>query len=355
MDKRNREVRCIYTIPTSLCPGTSPLHPKEHYLPAGLGNFDGDVRLRDFICYDCQKRFAQLEEVFLRNSTEAFFRKILGVQGRKNHSTKNIFVEPTLGLPPLTVSAMHSSLQHKFLWEMNSSSEAYLMHQLVFRKPDGSLVHVPIRSGLIAKDLDTQSPAWREWQLIACIAGEKDEEELQTVVGAALSQMPDSPLDVVEGQQIEGQMNAMISLPYARAIAKIAFHYVLAMFQFSGFESEFDDLKRFIYHGIGEPPADIVDDVVLPEVAPDDIRLKQWSHILTAEFNQDGFFARMLFFAGPRLKPFTWRVRLGTNPSRILSERAIGWRYTYFDEPSTSGYVGKAAELQQGPKVLAKL
>lgn len=179
MDKKNREGRCVYTVPADLCPGTSQLHPKEHYLPAGLGNFEGDVRLRDFICYDCQKRFAQFEEVFLRNSTEAFFRKILGVQGRKNHSPKNIFVEPTLGLPPLTVKAMHPSIQQEFLWEMNSDSEAYLMHQLVFRKPDESLVHVPIRSGLIAKNLEAQSPEWREWQLVACIAGETDEDELQ--------------------------------------------------------------------------------------------------------------------------------------------------------------------------------
>jgi hypothetical protein len=338
-----------------LCPGTARLHPKEHYLPAGLGNFEGDIRLRDFICYDCQARFAQLEEVFLRNSTEAFFRKILGVQGRKNHSKKNIFMEPTLRLPPLTVKAMHPSLQHELLWEMKSDAEAFLMHQLVFRKADGQLIHIPIRAGRIQQDLQAQSPDWQEWQLVACIAGDSDEEELQTVIGGSLNEMPGAPLSVEEGQQIEGQMNASISLPYVRAIAKIAFHYVLATFHFSGFEEEFDDLKRFIYLGVGEPLARIVDDVILPEVVPENARLKQWSHILTAEFNQDGFFARMHFFAGPRLKPFTWRVALGKNPSRVLPDRAIGWRYTYYDEPSKSGYVGKAVELQLGPKMMAKL
>jgi hypothetical protein len=355
MEKTNAEGRCVYTTPIGLCPGTAPLHPKEHYLPAGLGNFEGDIRLRDFICYDCQKRFAQLEEVFLRNSTEAFFRRILGVQGRKNHVKKNIFVEPTLGLPPLTVKAMHPSMQQEFLWEMKSDAEAFLMHQLVFRKADGQLVHVPIRSGRIQKDLEAQSSLWPEWQLVACIAGDGDEEELQKVVGGSLNGMSDAPLGVEEGQQIEGQMHASISLPYVRAIAKIAFHYVLATFHFTGFEPEFDDLKRFIYHGIGEPPARIVDDVIMPEIVPEDARLKHWSHILTAEFNRDGFFARMHFFAGPRLKPFTWRVVLGKNPSRILPEQAMGWRYTYYDEPSKSGYVGKAAALQLGPKIMAKL
>lgn len=348
MDKTNAENRCVYTAPTGLCPGTAPLHPKEHYLPAGLGNFEGDIRLRNFICYDCQARFAQLEEVFLRNSTEAFFRKILGVQGRKNHSKKNIFIEPTLGLPPLTVKAMHLSLQHELLWEMKSDSEAFLMHQLVFRKADGQLIHVPIRSGRIQQDLQAQSPDWQEWQLVACIAGDSDEEELQKVIAGSLNEMPGASLSVEEWQEIEGQMNASISLPCVRAIAKIPFHYVLATFHFSGFEEEFDDLKRFIYLGAGEPVARIVDDVILPEVVPENARLKQWSHILTAEFNQDGFFARMHFFAGPRLKPFTWRVALGKNPSRVLPDMAIGWRYTYYDEPSKSGYVRRRQNSNWG-------
>ena len=355
MDKANYGNRCVYTSPAGLCPGTAPLHPKEHYLPAGLGNFEGDVRLKDFICYDCQKRFAQFEEVFLRNSTEAFFRKMIGVKGRKNHSQKNIFVEPTLGLPPLTVRAMHPSLQQEFLWEMKSDAEAFLMHQLVFRRADAELVHVPIRSGRIRQDLEAQGPDWQKWQLVACIVGDRDEEELQQVIGSSLNEMSDAPLGVEEGQQIEGQMNALISLPYVRAISKIAFHYVLAMFHFTGFEPEFDALKRFIFHGTGEQPARIVNDVILPEVEPENARLKQWSHILTAEFNQDGFFARIHFFAGPRLKPFTWRVALGKNPSRLLPERAVGWRYTYFDEPTESGYVGRAAELQLGPKMMVKL
>ena len=147
MEKANKFDRCVYTTPAGLCPGTSPLHPKEHYLPAGLGNFKDDIRLKNFICFHCQQRFSKFEEVFLRNGAEAFFRNILGVQGRRSHKGKNIFVEPTLGLPPLTVKGVHPDMQHELLWEMTSHSEAILMHQLVFKKPDGTLVHIPIRSG----------------------------------------------------------------------------------------------------------------------------------------------------------------------------------------------------------------
>jgi hypothetical protein len=34
--------------------------------------------------------------------------------------------------------------------------------------------------------------------------------------------------------------------------------------------------------------ARIVEDVILPEVVSENARFKQWNHILTAEFNQDG-------------------------------------------------------------------
>jgi hypothetical protein len=354
MDKINNTQHCIYTSPPGLCPGTSPLHPKEHYLPAGLGNFKDDIRLRNYICYDCQKRFSQLEEVFLRNGTEAFFRSILGFRGRKNHDGKNIFTEPTLGLPPLTVKGFHPTLQHELLWQMTSQDEAHLLKQLVFRKSDDSLVHVPIIEGLVAKDLTRFGDVWKDWQLVACIAGEAEEAELQTVLGPVLAAMKDAPMDV-PGAALEGRMNAQITLPYVRAIAKIAFHFALAHFHFSGFESEFDDLKRFIYLGEGVPAARIVDDIILPELISEEARYRHWCHVLTAEFNPAGFFARMQFFVGPRLKPFVWRVNLGENPSRILSEQALGLRFFYFDEPDSSGYTGGIAEMMFGPKVLVKL
>ena len=356
MDKTNSSNRCVYTTPSGLCPGTSPLHPKEHYLPAGLGNFKDDVRLRNYICYDCQKRFSQYEEVFLRNGTEAFFRSILGFRGRKSHDGKNIFIEPTLGLPPLTVKGTAQQVfEHELLWQMTSDDQAYLMNQLVLRKPDGSLVHIPIRDGRVASDMERLGDDWKHWQLLTCIAGDAQEHELQSVFGPMLTDMKDAPMDDLVGQEVEAEMRAQISLPYVQAIAKIGFHFVLAHFHFTGFETEFDDLKRFIYCGEGEPSARIVDDIILPQLIPEEARLRQWSHVLTAEFNKDGFFARMQFFVGPRLKPFVWRVNQGANPSRILPQQAQGFRYFYYDVPDTSGYVGAIEALSLGPKMLARL
>jgi hypothetical protein len=355
MDKINSYSRCVYTTPEGLCPGTSPLHPKEHYLPAGLGNFKDDVRLRNFICYDCQRRFSKFEEVFLRNSGEAFLRKILGVQGRKDHKSKNIFVEPTLGLPPLTVKGVYPGMPHELLWEMQSEGQASPLDQLVFKKQDGTLQHIPIREGKLLQDLSRFGNEWKSWQLVACIAKDQHEPELQALLGPLLEGMATPAADSPETVELEGEAKAQITLPYVQAVSKIAFHFVLAHFHFTGFESEFDDLKRFIYSGTSTNRARIVEDVVLPQLAPEQARLRQWSHILTAEFNRDGFFSRMQFFAGPRLKPFVWRVDLGANPSRILPERAMGLRFFYYDQPDPSGYNGGIEQLGLGPKMLGKL
>jgi hypothetical protein len=355
MDKINSANRCVYTSPFGLCHGTSPLHPKEHYLPAGLGNFKGDIRLKNYICYDCQKRFSQFEEVFLRNGTEAFFRSILGFRGRKGHDGKNIFIEPTLGLPPLTVKGVWPALQHELLWQVTTQDQAHLLKQLVFRKSDGSLTHVAIRDGYVARDLARLGESWKDWQLIVCIAGDAEEAELQSVLGPALATMKDASMDAPLCGEVEAKMNAQITLPYVRAIAKIGFHFILAHFHFSGLESEFDDLKRFIYLGAGKPRARIVDDILLPELIPEQARFRQWCHVLTAEFNPQTFLARMQFFVGPRLKPLVWRVDLGPNPSRVLSEQAKGLRFFYYDQPDASGYVGGIAEMKLGPKLLAKL
>ena len=351
MERSNSYGYCVYTSPIGLCPGQSPLHPNEHYLPAGLGNFKDDIHLKNFICYHCQERFSKFETVFLQNSTEAFLRKLLGVKGRKSHKQKNIFVEPTLGLPPLTVTGTHPTLQRDLRWQV-SANEAFLLHQLVFKKPDDTIETIVLRPGKLSQDLSRFGDDWRSWELIVCIADPEQEPELQQVLGPLLEGMKPTPNDS-PGAEIEGEMRAQISLPYVQAISKIAFHFVLARFHFTGFEPEFDDLKRFIYLGTGVPRARIVEEPLLPQLVSHEAWLHRWSHILTAEFDQTTFIARLQFFGGPSLKPFTWRVDLGQNPSRVLTELAQGFHYYYYDQPNASGYVGGIEQLKLGPKMQA--
>ncbi len=255
----------------------------------------------------------------------------------------------------MTVKGLHPSLPYEVLWHPLSQDNAYPMNQLIFRKSDSSLVHVPIRDGSIKTDLERFGTEWRHWQLLTCISGDAQEAELQKVLGSTLAALKDAPIEPPVGGEFAGRMDAIISLPYLQAISKIAMHFVLARFDVSGFEEEFDEVKRFIYSGVGTPPAKIVEDIILPELIPEEARMRQWCHVLTAERNQDGFYSRSQFFVGPRLKPFVWRVYLGTDSANANSPEAKGFRFCYFDAADASGYVGEVIEMGLGPKMLAKL
>jgi hypothetical protein len=86
----------------------------------------------------------------------------------------------------LTVKGLHPTIQQELLWEMTSEDQAVPMHQVVFKRNDGSLEHLPIRSGKLVQDLRRFGEEWRDWEIIVCIAGANDEEELQATFGSLL-------------------------------------------------------------------------------------------------------------------------------------------------------------------------
>lgn len=129
-------------------------------------------------------------------------------------------------------------------------------------------------------------------------------------------------------------MLAFVSREYARAIAKIGFHFFIQYFpRFTGFEREFDAIRRFIY--LGEI------DVERVTTVPDNFvrnlqhaTLRRWGHLLSAQADENGVEARMQFFAGPPVQPLIWRVAVGSNPSRIIYRESVGYAYFYFDRPA---------------------
>jgi hypothetical protein len=182
MTSKQRSGPCIYTTPAGLCSGAFPLHPKEHYLPAGLGNFKNDIRLKDFICTNCQKIFGALEDVFLHNSPEAFFRFITGKRGRKTHRKKDIFYEPTAGIAPLTIKGLQPGSSYPVLWQMLGVGEAKQMKQVVFKDKRGDFHHLPYRPRQLGRDFESFMKG-RDKEGLEIITyiydGKEEEEEIQ--------------------------------------------------------------------------------------------------------------------------------------------------------------------------------
>jgi hypothetical protein len=337
--------------PPGLCDGSQPLHPKEHYLPAALGNFRNDVRLRDYICTRCQQNFSSLEDVFMHHGPEAFFRHMIGVRGRKRHRKKNIFYERTAGMPPLTLIAQLPGQDCTVLWEMDGISEGRQMKQLVFRDGENTDMHLPFVPGQLAADFQ-RFRSEHKGKLLRLItyfydtANPAQEEEIENVCAEFLKGTRSEPM-LPEGGEIEGQMRAALSLPYLRAIAKIGFHFLLAHFPFTGLEPQFDDIKRFIF--TGKDHARFIKPLQEPfveELKNPNVLAKHWCHLLSAQYDYDTVEARMQFFAGPKLRPIVWQVALGASPSRVVGTFNRGFLYRYFEVPDKEGYSGEMTTLQ---------
>jgi hypothetical protein len=347
---------CVYTSLTGLCEGQASPSKREHYLPRALGNFQGDERLADRICDSCQGRFSQLEEVFARNSAEAFFREMVGRVGRKNHAGKNIFYEPTLGIPPLAVLGRAPGQDFETLWELVGEDKCQPMSQLVFIGKENRSWPLAFRRGVFT--LDRIRTLLRErdleaTQIVAISNNDGEAEEMKALTDELLPEAKEDHLEPVkDGVQMEGEMQAAISPPYLRAIAKVGFHFVLQHFsQFSGLEPEFDEIKRFIY--LGEATRRVVEPLSEPFVRELQLgsRMNRWGHLLSAEVRETGIEARMQFFAGPRVNPIVWRVLIGRKPGLISYEQSVGYGYLYFDEVGGE-YQGERVDLTPIERIL---
>jgi hypothetical protein len=73
--------------------------------------------------------------------------------GRKNHRGKNIFYEPTFGIPPLPILGKHPGHDFEILWELVPDPDSpghrrcAPMSQFVFIAKDGKTLRLPFRPG----------------------------------------------------------------------------------------------------------------------------------------------------------------------------------------------------------------
>jgi len=249
--------------------------------------------------------------VFARNSSEAFFREMVGRVGRKNKEGENIFYEPTSGIPPLTMLGKAPGHDVEILWELGSDPANPAqrgitpLSQLVFISKEGKTVPLPFRPGRWTpekiKEILKEKGVAADGILAFGNKAEEDAEMRALTDALAPGGKEQEVPPITHGTRIEGEMKAPISEKYLRAIAKVGFHYFLKYFpHFSGLEPEFDDIKQFIYHWTTTRPiVQPVDEPFLKILQQPGARLNRWCHLLSAQSDANGIEARMQFFAGP--------------------------------------------------------
>ncbi len=253
----------------------APADSKEHWLPRGFGAIKGLTLLRDRICNACNNALGQeLDEAVLRTGPTGFVRCsspagttrwALKIEGRHGKSI-NPFHYRVMGKESATTLTMPSpNGDYEILAESytapNGQGHARPLRQLVFKNEAGEMVPVPC------------PPSYDATRLRALLQERGVESATLEIVYLGVGEGPDT-FDGVRRVLIDaigkfsanvyygegpssGKKNVLlkagISLPYLRGLAKIGFHYYLAVTRtHTGAEFLFQPIRQFIRYGEGD-------------------------------------------------------------------------------------------------------
>jgi hypothetical protein len=321
---------CIYTRPNGLCLGVSAL-TDEHFLPRGFGRFRGYAPIQDKICGDCNGHFSKLDEVLLRHSPEALMRAGHGIRGRKKHRPKDLFHERSQGFPPIELSALLPNDTSPTRLEVIEGGVAQPRRELIFESEDQKRTVVPVPHSINTLDSLNEhlmnygvlGPRWPR-MYVNCSA---DDSEFVAMLERRFGKIESgTPEPDRSAYPTTVQAVTLINLPpeYHRAIAKIALHFFISCFAppLVGFESDFDEIKRFIYVG-GDPEKFITCGV---GSAIRGARACPWAHILAAGWSENEMIASVQLFHGSRLGlSFVGGSKTGERLSGNMKDQAMIW------------------------------
>jgi hypothetical protein len=292
---------CIYTRPSGLCPGGASFD-REHWFSRGLGNFRSFQPLEGKICKDCNNLFGrELEDVFLHSGPEAFFREIMGGGlGRKSHGKHNIFSRGANKHPPVQVIGEDPDAKRNIMWDVGRNSEAKPQRQIVLIGPQGEveLIRLGAEPGSFLADVpELLRQRHKIGFKVERFFGDSKEDlhQIHALCSEVFGRRP-VVFQVGEPRQtISARSAFLLSLTYFRAIAKIGFHAFLFLYQnLTGFEPEFDTIKRFIYRG--EEPNRYVWATLRPIIRTVDLRAP--AHAIACDWKQHFLETRIQLFAG---------------------------------------------------------
>ncbi len=338
--------RCIYCA-AAIDPARGS---GDHVIPDAFGRFIGGLRFRR-LCRDCNSRVGRAEETLIRSSPEAFMRRYVepalpktgrGKRGRGGAAASGG------GRPTALISRDGwTELVEPTAEDPNTVNS---VDQLVFRDTHGVEDHKKLSPdmspGAMRRIVDGV-PNWTEFRLLA----EDNFERYERLLADAGFQMVSKSVVRDEGLHREpGYMRFRFDpMAYYRAVAKIAFHYYLAVNArgLRGDEPEFAAIRRFIMCGDIHPaeffevdgPRFLTPFGKLPDGRA--VTNAHWLHMLGAYDQRRHVVVQVMLFIGPRHLPHSLHVRLGAIRSPILLPTpAQAHIYEYHESAGADGASG---------------
>ena len=334
---------------------------KEDWFPRWLGKYKNIGLLKDRLCETCNGGLGRtVDQAMSDQSPESVNRHILGIQGRTRTPPRDPTQFRGQTGPKTTLKPLSSKVGFIPLMEWTGPGTARWKHQIVFdnvaepipltrdftsewlrdaaRKRD--LTDVPL-THIVWDGAETDNgkklPATLKQRLLEALPRfEKDLAEN----GVLLHGMYDQDALAYE----QAHLSITFSDVYARALAKIAFHYLLKSDRHvTGLEPEFDKIKDFIVRGVGVPESFVLmgeDLVVVDERERPGMRHYL---LLESDTHNDLRLYMKLFTEGP-IQTIAIRVRLGRD--LFVRELRIGHSITVLKKPDAEGFNGECFELK---------
>jgi len=234
--------RCIY------CNSGGPFS-EEHPLTACLGEFAGAPLLLDRVCKSCNTEIGRAEEQFCRASPEAFFRAYYGISGRVSHEKVNPFERGSAGGLAIDFLAVHPEIDAETLWEFNPGEKTVReVRQVVVVDIDGPAHPIRMPQSMreateLQQRIDDLGVRAKE---IHIFAGEGEMQRLDRLTAKFSAEVSwRSSHQSLSIQQAVARFQ--VTDKYVRTLAKIGFHYLLAVNPaVSGAEQGFAPVRQFI-------------------------------------------------------------------------------------------------------------
>ncbi|MEO8361997.1 MAG: hypothetical protein ABI672_18340 [Vicinamibacteria bacterium] len=347
----------------------APADSEEDWFPRWMGKYKGIGLLKDRLCEKCNNALGQdLDQVMSRQSGEALNRWRFQIPGRKKKPLANPFLYKAQEGPPMVLVADEVD-RHDFapLRFLDEKGRAPCLRQIVILNSAGKKIPIALEERFTASWL-RKAVAIRDLvgAPVTDIFWDAPDDEafrlpkfVQVSIGDAI---PGFQTDVAaervrmhaldnRGEQREGSasLSVIFSPVYRRALAKIAFHYLL-MFDrnITGLEPEFDSVKRFIREGSGNRDDFAVyhsrEFVVERRDAKKTMGPRHYLYAESDRKNQLNVYLRLFSRCDPFSMP-PMRVTLGKDPFVRRLHRA---HVITVLSPRKSGFDGELIQLRTG-------
>lgn len=352
MAKRgNNYGKCLY------CPEVDKLS-KKHFLPQTFGKFKGCRTLIGKLCVPCNNlRLGKCVDQLVGPSPVGLAKYFCGYP-RSATETSSVLYKACHGLSPAGIKAKDPFFsRYDIGWEFDSDRTVLLpQSQLVLRRPDFEQILLPLHVDLLkGHGLDRARNA----------LGLDNPRVLQAIFKGDECELADAAYRRIlrtrkrlgnyylefESSRFHLAIKATENLDMYRAIAGIAFHYVLLYFDgYTGFEDEFNGVRDFIagrFHSkrIVEP----VTNGPLHQAFGKEIVPSKVSHFMLATRRADKITVFIAFYVGVESKLPTpeYKIELGKKPNHIIRlPEAISHSFTYFRGGPQAGYDGEMSAMQ---------